>query len=421
VIRRASTILRAPTALKRLSRLVSVAGVQAVCQTRHVLQPTRVGINAHLLSTAESYRAAGTSRYLRGLLPQLAQLPHAEEVWAYLCGAHRPPELHSNDRFVVAGSRWPTDRPAVRVFWEQGAWPILLRKDRQALAHGPAQVLPLAWTGPSVVTIHDLAFMVDSTTFRRRSPTYLRVMVSLAARRASRIITVSEWTRQDVIRLLGVNPDKVVAIHNAAETEYQPITDRNAIEAFKSRHGLPSAFILYLGTIEPRKNLIRLVDAYVELRRRGNTNVPLILAGGMGPLHEGIRAHAMATGLEPDHIRFTGFVPEEEKPLWYNAAQLFVYPSQYEGFGIPPLEALSCGTPVVTSNGSSLPEVVGEAAMLVDPMDSSAIADGMQRVLEDEALRESLIAAGLVRARQFTWRAAAEQTLDIYRSALATP
>ncbi|MBI4214159.1 MAG: glycosyltransferase family 4 protein [Chloroflexi bacterium] len=377
----------------------------------------RFGINAHLVSTAQSYRAAGTSRYLTHLLAEFSAAPCDEEVWAYLSDRHVPHGLVPNEHLVLARSRWPTYRPAVRLLWEQAAWPVLLRKDRIALAHGPAQVLPLAWSGPSVVTVHDLAFMVDSTTFRRRSPTYLRVMVALAAKRASRIIAVSEWTRKDVIRLLGVRPEKVVCVYEGADSRHRPIEDLNALEAFRQDHGLSRPFILYLGTIEPRKNLIRLIDAYVELRRRGCIEFPLVLAGGMGPLHEPIRAHAAATGLGPEDLRFVGFVPEEEKPLWYNSASLFVYPSQYEGFGLPALEALSCGTPVLTSNRSSLPEVIGEAGMLVDPLDVAAIADGIQRLLEDQRLRERLGAAGLAQAKRFSWQAAARQTLDVYRSA----
>lgn len=377
----------------------------------------RYGINAHLVSTARSYRAAGTSRYLTSLLREFAETPRDEEIWAYLNDENVPAGFRSREGFVLARSRWPTYRPAARILWEQGAWPFLLRKDRMALAHGPAQVLPLAWMGPSVVTIHDLAFMIDSSTFRMRSPTYLRAMVTLAVRRATRIITVSEWTRKDVIRLLGADPERVVSVHNGVDPDYRVIDDRRAIEAFRRGHGLDGPFILYLGTIEPRKNLIRLIDAYVEIRRRGHTEWPLVLAGGMGPLHGPIREHAAATGLSERDLRFAGFVPAEEMPLWYNSAGLFVYPSQYEGFGLPALEALSCGTPVVTSNRSSLPEVVGDAGVLVDPLSVTAIADGMQRVIEDHTLRERLVQNGLVQARRFSWRTAAEQTLNVYRAA----
>jgi glycosyltransferase involved in cell wall biosynthesis len=158
-----------------------------------------------------------------------------------------------------------------------------------------------------------------------------------------------------------------------------------------------------------------LLDAYAEIRRRGITAWPLVLAGGRGWRDDAILEHAGRLGLG-DAIRFTGFVPEEEIPLWYNAADFFVYPSAYEGFGLPPLEALACGTPVVASNRSSLPEVLGDAAVLVDPGDTSAIADGMQRMLEDDSLRSRLSSMGPRRASAFSWRRMAEETLEVYRS-----
>jgi glycosyltransferase involved in cell wall biosynthesis len=175
--------------------------------------------------------------------------------------------------------------------------------------------------------------------------------------------------------------------------------------------------MLYLGTIEPRKNLVRLIDAYTLLRERGVTDWPLVLAGGRGWGDEAILARAALSGAA-ESIRFVGFVPEEEIPLWYNAAALFVYPSEYEGFGLPVLEALACGTPALASNSSSLPEVAGNAAVLVDPTDVEAIADGMQRLIEDPSLRSHLATEGPQRARSFSWARMAEQTLGVYRSVL---
>jgi glycosyltransferase involved in cell wall biosynthesis len=239
-------------------------------------------------------------------------------------------------------------------------------------------------------------------------------MARSAARRADRIIAISESTRQDVIRFFRAAPERVRAIHLGVDSRFTPRRDRAELAAFRAARGLPDEFILYLGTIEPRKNLVRLIDAYAELRRRGAAHVPLVLAGGPGWHDEPIFERAAQAGLG-DALRFAGFVPDEELPLWYNAAALFVYPSEYEGFGLPPLEALACGTPVVASNRSSLPEVMGEAAVLVDPSRSSAIADGIQQVLEDDALRARLASAGPEQARLFTWDSMANKTLSVYR------
>lgn len=379
----------------------------------------RIGINAHLLSTSSTYRAAGTNQYVAALLGALRGIEPPEEIWAYLSAVHIPVDLQPSERFVLRRSRWPTWRPAVRVLWEQSVWPALLRRDGIDVAHGVANVLPIAWSGPSVVTIHDLSFLLEPGTFPRSNRAYLAWMVALATRRADRIIAVSESTRRDVIRLLGAPPEKVERVYEAADARYQP-RQENELAAFRQAHRLEAPFILFLGTVEPRKNVVRLIDAYAELRRRGCTNWPLVIAGGVRPGNEGVRGHAIAAGLG-DVVRFVGFIPEMEKPLWYNCACLFVYPSLYEGFGIPVLEALACGTPVVASDRSSIPEVVGEAGVLVDPTEVLSIAEGMQRVLEDSRLRERLRSAGPPQASKFNWRRAAEETLGVYRAAVDRP
>jgi glycosyltransferase involved in cell wall biosynthesis len=199
------------------------------------------------------------------------------------------------------------------------------------------------------------------------------------------------------------------------EERFRPIDDGEALAEFRGQHGLPDRFILYLGTIEPRKNLLRLIDAYAELRRDRVTEWPLIIAGGRGWQDEAVFQRAAETSVARD-IRFAGYVPDQELPLWYNAAALFVYPSEYEGFGLPVLEALACGAPVVTGDRSSIPEVAGDAAVLVDPSSTQAIRDGMACVLEDNSFRAQLATRGPQRAREFSWRRMAEETLAVYRA-----
>lgn len=379
----------------------------------------RIGINAQKISTAQSYRAAGTSRYVFNLLRELREMETPERFVAYLGASETPPSLSPTDRFAVRTSPWPTDSATLRILWEQLRLPHLLRHDEVTLFHGAVNALPLSWRGPSVVTILDLSFLRLPEAFGRANRTYLRSMVRLASRRADRVITISEATRKDVIRLLGTPPERVVAVHCGVDVRFTPTEDSRAVALLRERYNLPQEFVLYLGTIEPRKNLVRLIDAYTRLRERGVTDWPLVLAGGRGWGDEAILGRAARSGAS-ESIRFVGFVPEEEIPLWYNAAALFVYPSEYEGFGLPVLEALACGTPSVASNSSSLPEVAGNAAVLVDPTDVEAIADGMQRVIEDPALRSHLATEGPLRARSFSWARMAEQTLGVYRSVLAS-
>jgi glycosyltransferase involved in cell wall biosynthesis len=232
------------------------------------------------------------------------------------------------------------------------------------------------------------------------------------------VVAISEATRRDVIRLLGVEPHRVVTIPCGADARFRPHLDPTELRAFRDANDLPEHFMLYLGTIEPRKNLIRLMDAYAEVQRRVREPWPLILAGGAGWGVEEIRAHADRLRLGP-RLRFAGYVEEAEIPLWYNAADLFVYPSEYEGFGLPALEALACGTPVVTSDRSSLPEVVGECAILVNPSDPTSIADGIVRAIDDAELRHRLSQGGPERAKRFSWERMAEETLAVYRSVSA--
>ena len=375
----------------------------------------RIGINAQKLSRSQSYHAAGSSRYVSNLVRELRAIDAPEQVIAYVREAHVPPELSPTRRFRIRPSRWPTDHPMARIAWEQLVLPRLLDADRVSLLHGPVNAVPLVWRGKSIVTILDLAFLAMPSAFNRANRAYLIWMVHLAARRADRVITISESTRQDVIRLLHVDPQRVVRVHLGVDARLRPIDDQRALAAFRSLHGLPDGYILYLGTIEPRKNLVRLIDAYAELRRRGVTTWPLVLAGGRGWGDDPIFQRAEQTGLG-ESIRFVGFVRDDEMPLWYNAASLFVYPSEYEGFGLPPLEALACGTPVVASNSSSLPEVLGEAAVLVDPTATSAIVEGMQRLIEEESLRARLSSAGPPQAKAFTWQRMAGETLAVYRA-----
>ena len=195
------------------------------------------------------------------------------------------------------------------------------------------------------------------------------------------------------------------------DSAFRPL-DEAAVRAFRARYGLPDRFILYLGTLEPRKNVPRLLEAYARLRRGGEAPM-LVLAGPRGWRHAAIDARVAALGLG-DAVRFLGYVPASDLPLCYNAASVFVYPSLYEGLGLPPLEALACGTPVVASNASSLPEALGDAALLVDPRDPAALAGALAAALADEPLRGRLRAAGFAQARRFSWRRMAEQTLAVY-------
>lgn len=372
-----------------------------------------IAINAHLLAHTRSFRRAGVSHYIEQLLQHLALLDPVHRYTIYTTRGLGAQALGLPPHFAVHSSRLPTINPRIRIPWEQFLAPLLLRQSRADLFHGTLNVVPLACPVPSVVTIHDLAFIRFPQTFRSYNRTYLDLATRATVRRAARILAVSEHTKREVVGLLGVPPERVIVTPNAARSHFRP-PDAAALAAFRARHRLPAQFVLYVGTLEPRKNLTTLLDAYAQVARE--SQVPLLVGGGKGWLYGPVFERLEALGLR-DRVHFVGYLEEEELPLWYAAARLFVFPSLYEGFGMPPLEAMSCGTPVVTSDSSSLPEVVGDAGVMVPPTATDALAAAILRLLRDDALHAELRERGLKRAQQFAWRTTAERTRAAYEQA----
>jgi glycosyltransferase involved in cell wall biosynthesis len=370
-----------------------------------------VGVNAHLLSLAEGYRSAGINWYIYNLLNHLSEVDSAIDYSVFL----------SEKRYVAGPgirlriSRLPTHRPPLRILWEQLAQPWAMRDAGVDLIHEPAFVGPQTSNRPYVVTVHDLSFLLYPHGFRALNRTYLRIFTQLSVRRAQRVIAVSESTKRDLVQCYGIPPGKVDVIYNGKDAAFRQLP-AGEVAGFQAEQGLPERFILFVGTLEPRKNVARLIEAYARL---SSDRPPLMLIGGRGWLYDDVFARVEALNLS-DEVHFVGYVPAEDLPRWYNAASLFVYPSLYEGFGLPPLEAMACGTPVVTSTASSLPEVVGDAGLLVDPTDTEELASAMGLVLADAGLREEMRGAGLARARDYSWRRTAQHTVSSYRQALAT-
>ncbi|MCA1554442.1 MAG: glycosyltransferase family 4 protein [Chloroflexi bacterium] len=266
----------------------------------------------------------------------------------------------------------------------------------------------------SVVTIHDLAFMHFPHLLTRDSAAYYG-QVRRAVQSAEQVIAVSEATKRDVRTLLAVDERKLSVIYEAAHPRFRPLDDAELVERTRRQYGLSSPFVLFVGTIEPRKNLTALLRALRELLDR-NVSVQLALAGKRGWLSDDVFALMTELRLQ-DNVRLLGPVPSDDLVALYNAAHALIMPSLYEGFGLPPLEAMACGTPVIVSNVSSLPEVVGGAGLCIPPHDPHAWADAVQRVLADDALRRELRAKGIARAQTFSWERAARETLDVYRKA----
>jgi glycosyltransferase involved in cell wall biosynthesis len=372
----------------------------------------RIGINAQIVSLASTYRQAGVSRFTAQAIQALQRRDRSAEYSVFVNDTARGGFSDStNMRFHR--TRLPAGKPAVRILWEQVLLP--LQAARLDVLHCPVNVLPLAAPCPTTLTIHDLTFLRFPDRFRPERRRYLAAFTRLSARRARRIMTDSANTKQDVVELLGVPESNVEVVYPGLEDDMRRPSDA-ALNAFRARKGLPDDFILNVGTLEPRKNVELLIQAYGLLRRRWPAACPLVIGGAKGWMFDRIFDAVKQDDLQ-DHVVFPGYLAAEELPYWYAAARVFVYPSLYEGFGLPPLEAMACGTPVIASNASSLPEVVGEAGELIDPHDAEQLAGKLEELLRSNERREHLAQAGQRQAAAFTWTRAADQMARIFREA----
>ncbi len=297
--------------------------------------------------------------------------------------------------------------------------PVALRRRRIDVFHGIDHIgIPLVGkTAKHVVTIHDVIPLIFPGAFTPRHRAVARLGLARVRRQADRVIVPSHAVKRDVVRHLGIPENLVTVTHHGCEPRFHPEADPQSFRDVTVRYDLPPRYVLTVGTLEPRKNLTTLLQAFARLRRAGEVDpgLRLVLAGARGWLEEPIFRAVRSFGLQ-EAVCFPGFIEDDDLPDLYRGAELFVFPSLYEGFGLPPLEAMACGVPVVTSNTSSMPEVAGGAAMLVDPLDVDGMAEVIARVLGDAASRARLRDAGIARARQFSWETAAHQVLDTYAS-----
>ncbi len=371
----------------------------------------RIGINAQLLAFGQDYRHAGLSKYIYHLLQHLPLVDAANEYVYFMGPGPRPPDFAAAPNVRVVETHLPTRSPEWRILWEQAIQPLSLRRHRIDVVHAPVQVLPYLHRSRAVVTVHDLAFMLFPERYHSAKQRYLRHLTAASVRRAARVVAVSTNTKADLVRLLRVPPERIVVVPNGVDERFQPV-DPAVVRAFRARQQLPERFVLYVGTLEPRKNLPRLVEAFARCREQ--IDARLVIGGSQGWMFAEVFALIERLHLQ-EHVLLPGYLAEDDLAAWYAAADLFVYPSLYEGFGVPPLEAMAVGTPVVASNTSSLPEVVGDAALTVDPTDVEALAAAMVRGMTDEPLRERLRAAGRERARGYSWRAVAKRMAEVYQ------
>jgi glycosyltransferase involved in cell wall biosynthesis len=372
--------------------------------------PLRVAIDAHAVGTG----LAGNETYITNLIEALASMDTHNSYTLYVTQREAVERFHG---------RWPNftvrrtlpHTPLVRI-------PMTLVRE---LRRRPVDLLHVQYTAPPfipcpvIATIHDLSFEHLPETFKRRSRMQLRLTVRRTARRAAQVITSSEYSRQDIIETYEIAPERVSAVPLAASASFAPVTDEKELRRVREHYGIEGDYLLAVGSIQPRKNLVRLIRAYSDLRRsRPQANLPrLVLVGKRAWLYKETVGSVAAHGID-DLTIFTGYVRERDLPALYSGAHAFVYPSYFEGFGLPPLEAMQCGAPVIVGNRTSLPEVVGDAGLLFDPFDERALAEAIARVIDDAELRRELRRKGFERARLFNWRETARLTLLAYERAI---
>ncbi len=381
-----------------------------------------IGINAQLLSFSQNYRNGGVSRYIRYLLTELAKRPGQHEYTVFVNGLDVVERLDAltahHPQITYISSPWSESQPAARIGWEQFTLPSLIRQKQIAVLHSPVNVLPerLPHSCAGVVTLHDLAFLRFPNVLTRAKRAYHRIFTLRSIRKAAVVIAVSESTKQDAVELVGIPPERVQTVYTCLDTRFVQRPAEETVQAFREKQGLTEGYLLYLGTLEPRKNIPTLIEAFARLRKIYGRSEKLVLAGGKGWLYDAIFDRVRQLGLESEVI-FPGYVEDTEQALWYAAAEVFVYPSLYEGFGIPVTEALACGTPVVTSNVSSLPEAGFDIALTVEPFNVEAMATALHTALTDEALRQTCRVMAPLVAEKFSAQRMVEQTLRVYEQA----
>jgi glycosyltransferase involved in cell wall biosynthesis len=386
---------------------VFVAWRQFAKQQRRVYNGTmKIGIDARLVH----YQRAGIGQYTQRLAQAMAAIDH-DNSYSLL--------QSRKDGTPLVGS--PTFRR--RSLWtpphhryEQWLLPLEIWPLRLDLLHCPDFIPPFRRPCPAVITVHDLAFLRFPGLLTEESRSYYG-QIERAVESAEHIIAVSESTKSDLVALAGADARKITVVYEAAGPSFQP-ADAAQIAAVRQRYGLQDDYILFVSTIEPRKNIPFLLEAYAQMRSTwsGAGDAPrLVLAGKKGWLYDSVFVIMEQLGLSTSVV-FTGGIPIEDLPALYSGALCFVLPSLYEGFGLPVLEAMSCGAPVIATNVSSLPEVAGDAALLVDPQDMLGLAMALQRLCQDEALRQDLIARGRAQAARFSWQRAARETIAIYKA-----
>lgn len=366
----------------------------------------RIGIDA---SRATVRDRTGTENYSLRLVNELVKLDGGNEFILYFRDPPPPGYFPEGEGVTCQVISFPRLWTHVRLSWEM----LISSPD---ILFVPAHVLPVVHPPRTVVTIHDLGYLYHRDAHRTLDWCYLHLSTIYNARMATKVIADSNATRRDLVEKYDISPDKIVTIYLAHDENFKPVEDAELVNAVLRRYNIDGEYFLALGTLQPRKNLMGTISAFAAMRRLYAIKQKLVIAGKRGWLSEAIFKKARSLGIE-DEVIFTGYVDEADLPALLTRATALVFISLYEGFGLPALEAMACGTPVIASSVSALPEVVGDAGILADPQDTLAVAAAMAQVARDPQVRAELSAKGIERAKLFSWRKCAEETLEVLREA----
>jgi glycosyltransferase involved in cell wall biosynthesis len=369
--------------------------------------PRPLGIDA---SRALLRQRTGTEHYSASLLAALADIPEARGMRVTLYSNLPGDEARERIDFSLPPA-WEIRAIPFPRFWTHARLSLEMMTRPPRTLFVPSHVVPLIHPRRSVVTVHDLGYLHYPEAHTRFSRLYLDLSTRFSARSSRRVIAISEATKRDLVHHYRVPPRKVSVIYHGRDPIFTPVADERTLEETAAKYGIAQPYCLHVGTLQPRKNLGTLVEAWSLLRARMEQPPQLLLAGRRGWLYGPLLASIREQGLE-DYIRFADYVGRDDLPALYSGALALTFPSLYEGFGLPPLEAMSCGTTVLASTASSIPEVVGDAALLLDPRDPDAWASAVELLLGNQAMRSELSQRGLARASQFTWERCAHQTLS---------
>jgi len=376
-----------------------------------------VAVNGLLLRSENS----GVEQTILGLLRQLARLSRTGDQLrlTLILGKNHlsAPAIGTSPPIEIIEAGIDPQKRLLRIAWENMILPLKMKRRGVDLYHSPGYVLPLLSFVPSVVTVHDTIALQFPGWCKPSNAIYYRWFLPQAVKRAVRIIAVSETVKADLVSRFEISKEKISVVYPGIDAAFKPVGDKQTLAAVRSRYGLPERFVLFVGNIEPKKNVTRLLEAFSRVKAGARPDLGLVITGRKGWKYRDVFEAAMKPALR-EAVLFTGYCPREDLPSLYSMADLFAFPSLYEGFGIPPLEAMACRTPVLASDRGALPETTGGCALLVDPESVEAIAEGMVRLLSDDELRTDFVERGVKWAGRFTWERAAAETIRVYEQAL---